>query len=176
MSKFSELTASIQLAIVVVLAVVLSGTAYWFVYKEMDASNRALRSCRSTRPAGTSGSSRLPSGGSSTSRASPSRPGSSATSSAAHSPSAVSGTSAPAPTSPPRCRARSTTPGSSRIGIRPTLLRARRRCAQPRSGPSTGAGSARTTVSFAPHSTAPRRVSRRRHGLTCSPPPSSRGG
>jgi type IV pilus assembly protein PilO len=43
MSKLSELSASLQLAIVVALAVVLSGAAYWFVYKEMDASNRSVR-------------------------------------------------------------------------------------------------------------------------------------
>jgi type IV pilus assembly protein PilO len=43
MSKFSEFSASLQLAIVVVLAVVLSGAAYWFVYKDMDAANRAVR-------------------------------------------------------------------------------------------------------------------------------------
>ena len=43
MSKFSEFSASLQLAVVVVLAVVLSGAAYWFVYKDMDAANRALR-------------------------------------------------------------------------------------------------------------------------------------
>jgi type IV pilus assembly protein PilO len=43
MSKFSELSASVQLGIVVALAVVLSGAAYWFVYKDMDAANRALR-------------------------------------------------------------------------------------------------------------------------------------
>jgi type IV pilus assembly protein PilO len=42
MSKFSELSASVQLGIVVALAVVLSGAAYWFVYKDMDAANRAL--------------------------------------------------------------------------------------------------------------------------------------
>src|SRR5512143_2356578 len=41
--RFSELSASIQLAIVVGLAVVLTGAAYWFVYKDMDAANRTLR-------------------------------------------------------------------------------------------------------------------------------------
>jgi type IV pilus assembly protein PilO len=43
MAKFSELSSSVQMAIVVGLAVVLSGAAYWFVYKDMDNSNRALR-------------------------------------------------------------------------------------------------------------------------------------
>jgi type IV pilus assembly protein PilO len=43
MTKFSELSSSVQLAIVVGLAVVLSGAAYWFVYKDMDIGNRALR-------------------------------------------------------------------------------------------------------------------------------------
>ena len=43
MAKFSELSSSVQMAMVVGLAVVLSGTAYWFVYKDMDNSNRALR-------------------------------------------------------------------------------------------------------------------------------------
>ncbi len=43
MAKFTELPAKVQLAIVVGLAVVLSGAAYWFVYKDMDTSNRALR-------------------------------------------------------------------------------------------------------------------------------------
>ena len=43
MSKFSELSASMQLGIVVALAVVLSGAAYWFVYRELDNSNRGLR-------------------------------------------------------------------------------------------------------------------------------------
>ena len=43
MTKFSELSSSVQVAMVVGLAVVLSGAAYWFVYKDMDYSNRALR-------------------------------------------------------------------------------------------------------------------------------------
>ncbi len=43
MSKFSELSASMQLGIVVALAVVLSGAAYWFVYRDIDNSNRTLR-------------------------------------------------------------------------------------------------------------------------------------
>jgi type IV pilus assembly protein PilO len=43
MTKFSELSSSVQVAIVVGLAVVLSGAAYWFVYKDMDYSNRVLR-------------------------------------------------------------------------------------------------------------------------------------
>jgi type IV pilus assembly protein PilO len=43
MAKFSELSAKVQVLIVVVLALGLSGAAYWFVYKDMDASNRALR-------------------------------------------------------------------------------------------------------------------------------------
>ncbi len=43
MAKFSELSSTVQLAIVVGLAVVLSGAAYWFVYKDMDAGNRVLR-------------------------------------------------------------------------------------------------------------------------------------
>ena len=42
MTKFSELSSSVQVAMVVGLAVVLSGAAYWFVYKDMDNSNRAL--------------------------------------------------------------------------------------------------------------------------------------
>jgi type IV pilus assembly protein PilO len=41
--RFSELSASVQLAIVLGLAVILSGAAYWFVYKDMDAANRTLR-------------------------------------------------------------------------------------------------------------------------------------
>jgi type IV pilus assembly protein PilO len=43
MAKFSELSSSVQVAMVVGLAVVLSGAAYWFVYKDMDNSNRTLR-------------------------------------------------------------------------------------------------------------------------------------
>jgi type IV pilus assembly protein PilO len=43
MTKFSELSSSVQVAIVLGLAVVLSGVAYWFVYKDMDNSNRVLR-------------------------------------------------------------------------------------------------------------------------------------
>lgn len=43
MTKFSELSSSVQVAIVLGLAVVLSGAAYWFVYKDMDNSNRVLR-------------------------------------------------------------------------------------------------------------------------------------
>ena len=43
MAKFSELSSGVQLAAVVGLAVVLSGAAYWFVYKDMDNSNRALQ-------------------------------------------------------------------------------------------------------------------------------------
>ena len=43
MAKFSELSATIQLLILVIVAVALSGAAYWFVYKDMDAANRALR-------------------------------------------------------------------------------------------------------------------------------------
>jgi type IV pilus assembly protein PilO len=43
MAKFSELSTSVQLAIVVGLAVVLSGAAYWFSYKGMDTANSTLR-------------------------------------------------------------------------------------------------------------------------------------
>ncbi|MBZ5568217.1 MAG: type 4a pilus biogenesis protein PilO [Acidobacteriia bacterium] len=43
MAKFSELSAKVQLLILVIVAVALSGAAYWFVYKEIDTSNRALR-------------------------------------------------------------------------------------------------------------------------------------
>jgi type IV pilus assembly protein PilO len=43
MTKFSELSSGVQVAIVLGLAVVLSGAAYWFVYKDMDNSNRVLR-------------------------------------------------------------------------------------------------------------------------------------
>ena len=43
MAKFSEFSSGIQLVVVLGLAVVLSGAAYWFVYKDMDNSNRALR-------------------------------------------------------------------------------------------------------------------------------------
>ncbi len=43
MAKFTELPSKVQLAIVVGLAVVLSGAAYWFVYKDMDTANRGLR-------------------------------------------------------------------------------------------------------------------------------------
>ncbi len=43
MAKFSELSSGVQLAAVVGLAVVLSGAAYWFVYKDMDHSNRVLQ-------------------------------------------------------------------------------------------------------------------------------------
>ena len=43
MAKFTDLSTKLQLAIVVGLAVVLSGAAYWFVYKEMDNANRVMR-------------------------------------------------------------------------------------------------------------------------------------
>ena len=43
MAKFTDLSTKLQLAVVVGLAVVLSGAAYWFVYKSMDASNRTMR-------------------------------------------------------------------------------------------------------------------------------------
>jgi type IV pilus assembly protein PilO len=43
MAKFSELSAKVQLAIVVGLIVIVSGALYWFVYKDMDAQNRAVR-------------------------------------------------------------------------------------------------------------------------------------
>ena len=43
MAKFSEFSSGIQLVVVLGLAVVLSGAAYWLVYKDMDNSNRALR-------------------------------------------------------------------------------------------------------------------------------------
>jgi type IV pilus assembly protein PilO len=43
MARFSDLTTKLQLAIVVGVIVVLSGAAYWFVYKDMDTANRALR-------------------------------------------------------------------------------------------------------------------------------------
>jgi type IV pilus assembly protein PilO len=43
MTKFTELSTKAQLAVVVGLAVVLSGAAYWFVYKDMDNANRVMR-------------------------------------------------------------------------------------------------------------------------------------
>ena len=43
MAKFSELSSGVQVVIVLGLAAVLSGAAYWFVYKDMDNSNRVLR-------------------------------------------------------------------------------------------------------------------------------------
>ncbi len=43
MVKFSEFSTKLQLALVVVLAVVLSGAAYMFVYKDMSNANRALQ-------------------------------------------------------------------------------------------------------------------------------------
>jgi len=43
MAKFSELSSATQLAVVVGLAVLLSGAAYWFVYRDMDNANRVLR-------------------------------------------------------------------------------------------------------------------------------------
>lgn len=43
MAKFSELSSGVQVIIVLGLAAVLSGAAYWFVYKDMDNSNRVLR-------------------------------------------------------------------------------------------------------------------------------------
>jgi type IV pilus assembly protein PilO len=43
MAKFSELSSATQLAIVVGLAVLISGAAYWFVYRDMDNTNRTLR-------------------------------------------------------------------------------------------------------------------------------------
>lgn len=44
MAKFTELPGRIQLAIVVVALVVISGGLYWFVYQDMDNHNRQLRS------------------------------------------------------------------------------------------------------------------------------------
>jgi len=43
MAKFSELNSGTQLAIVLGLAVAISGAAYWFVYRDIDNSNRVLR-------------------------------------------------------------------------------------------------------------------------------------
>lgn len=43
MVKFSDLSSKLQLALVVGLAVVLSGVAYMFVYKDMSSANRALQ-------------------------------------------------------------------------------------------------------------------------------------
>jgi type IV pilus assembly protein PilO len=43
MAKFTDLSTRLQLVVVLVLAVAISGAAYWFVYKEMDAANRATR-------------------------------------------------------------------------------------------------------------------------------------
>jgi type IV pilus assembly protein PilO len=43
MAKFTDLSTRLQLVVVLVLAVAISGAAYWFVYKEMDAANRAAR-------------------------------------------------------------------------------------------------------------------------------------
>ncbi|HET7184213.1 MAG TPA: type 4a pilus biogenesis protein PilO [Terriglobales bacterium] len=43
MAKFSELSSAVQLGIVVGLAVLISGAAYWFVYRDMDNANRAMR-------------------------------------------------------------------------------------------------------------------------------------
>jgi len=43
MAKFTDLSAKVQLAIVVGLVVVISAALYWFVYKDMDAQNRAVR-------------------------------------------------------------------------------------------------------------------------------------
>jgi type IV pilus assembly protein PilO len=41
MAKFTDLSTKMQLTVVLALVVALSGAAYWFVYKEIDASNRA---------------------------------------------------------------------------------------------------------------------------------------
>lgn len=43
MTKFSDLSTKLQLAVVVGLLVALSAAAYWFVYKEMDTANRTMR-------------------------------------------------------------------------------------------------------------------------------------
>jgi type IV pilus assembly protein PilO len=43
MAKFTELSGKVQFLIVLGAAVVLSGAAYWFLYKDMDVANRALR-------------------------------------------------------------------------------------------------------------------------------------
>lgn len=43
MAKFSDLSAKIQLVIVVGLLVVISASLYWFLYKDMDTQNRAVR-------------------------------------------------------------------------------------------------------------------------------------
>jgi len=39
MAKFSELSATIQIGIVIGLLAILSGAAYWFLYKDMHAAN-----------------------------------------------------------------------------------------------------------------------------------------
>lgn len=43
MAKFSDLSAKVQLAIVVVLLLAVSAGLYWFVYKDMDAANRVVK-------------------------------------------------------------------------------------------------------------------------------------
>ncbi len=43
MTKFSELSSATQLAVVVGLAVAISGAAYWFVYRDMDNANHVAR-------------------------------------------------------------------------------------------------------------------------------------
>jgi type IV pilus assembly protein PilO len=43
MAKFTELSASIQLAIVVVMLLAITGGLYWFVYQDLDNHNRQLR-------------------------------------------------------------------------------------------------------------------------------------
>lgn len=43
MAKFTDLSSKVQLYLVLGVVLFLSGAAYWFVYKEMDTSNRALR-------------------------------------------------------------------------------------------------------------------------------------
>ncbi len=49
MAKFTELSAKIQLAIVIGLLVVISGSLYYFLYKDMDAANRQLRAQLKTK-------------------------------------------------------------------------------------------------------------------------------
>jgi type IV pilus assembly protein PilO len=43
MAKFTELPGKVQLAIVVVVMVAISGGLYWFVYQDMDNHNRQMR-------------------------------------------------------------------------------------------------------------------------------------
>lgn len=43
MPKLSDISPKIQLVIVVGLLVVISGALYWFMYKDMDVQNRAVR-------------------------------------------------------------------------------------------------------------------------------------